>query len=384
MSLLHTENPLVRKAITILVVAGTFAALAGFIMLRAQAETTEDTLTAIYVEPGLTDTGRLESNVDAEIATAVAAGDRILLAAALDGTDATTFTSDLGCEAGANKLRCKKAVEETHLAVLGAVEGLLDAPSPASVDTFASVRGLTQHLRRHPAAGGVTLFMNITGRHDVAPVDLAGPGLSDRIDDVVNTALSSGQFPDDTTGVTAYIIMPFSGDTVHDAAIEEVFSRLFGMTGGHLEYFGQIWTADDYEVELPEFEEQGVTATSTGVRTTISLDAALFDSGSDELRPESLAAIDEVVVRIANLDEVLSIAVIGLADQSGGPDFNLDLTARRADTVRRELLLRLDRAGVDLAEHKVTSHGAGSAEEAGENDQRYRRVDIVVTARSGT
>lgn len=382
MSLLQTENNLVRKLITTLVVAVTFALLAGFVLLRAQAQTTSDSLTAIYVEPGSTDFGHLEANASAEIATAIAAGDRILLAAALDGTDATTFTGDLGCEAGTNKLQCQKDVEEAHLAVLDALDRLLGAPSPASVDAFASVRGLIQHLRRHPAPDGVTLFMNISGRHDVAPVDLTSPGLSDRVDEVVDLALSSGLFPDDTTGVTANVIMPFSGDAAHDAAIEEVFSRLFETTGGQLESFGQTWTADNHEAELPEFEEQGVTGTRTGAQTTISLDSALFDTGSAELRPEFLPAIDEVVLRINDLDEVLSIEVVGFADRSGDPAYNLDLTARRADTVRRELLSRLNLAQVGLAEHQITSHGAGSAPEADENDQRYRRVDIVVTART--
>lgn len=382
MSYLSSENDLVRKLITGLAVSITFGLLAGFVALRAQTETTTDSLTAIYVEPGSLDGSRLAANTTAELASAVAAGDEVLLAAALDGTDATTYTGDFGCGQRANKLQCQRDVDDAHLAALDALDGLLAAPAPAGVDAFASVRGLVQFLSRHQAPDGVTLIMNISGRHDVAPVDLRSAHLGDRIEEVADLALTSGLFPDDTTGVTANIVMPFSGDAAHDAAIEEVFSRLFEATGGRLAYFGQTWTSDGYSAELPPFREQGVTGTRTGAQTTISLNSALFDTDSADLRPESLSVLDEVVTRIADLDDVRSIEITGFADRSGDPAYNLGLTGRRAEAVRGALLARLNLGEVGITQQQVTSRGAGSAPGAGDDDHRYRRVDIVVTART--
>lgn len=380
---LHTENELTRKVFTGVVVVVTFALLAGFVLLRARTTATPERLSAVYVEPGSDEAERLKSNASAQISTAVAAGDRLLLAAALDGTDATTYAADLGCEAGGNKLKCQSDLETAHTEALDSLKAILAAPAPAQVDVFASARGLVQHLQRHAAPDGATLYMNISGRHDIAPVDLNSPGLADRIDDTVEAALSSGLFPEDTTGVVANIVMPFSGDTEQDAALRKVFTQLFDATGGKLASFGQAWTAETHSAQLPSFDEAGVSGTRIGAQTTISLDSALFDTDSAEIRTESLPALDEVGRRISTLGTVRSIEIVGFADGSGDPTYNLELTTRRATAVRDQLLARLDLSKVGLDASQVTANGAGSAPAAGQDDQRYRRVDIIVTATAG-
>jgi len=101
-----------------------------------------------------------------------------------------------------------------------------------------------------------------------------------------------------------------------------------------------------------------------------------FASDSTDLLPESAARLNEIVAAIHDrASEVVSI--VGHSDTSGNEEYNVALSARRAQAVRDQLVAR----GVAAAVFQVSSHGeANPLVPTGDNvrEERNRRVEVVV------
>lgn len=113
-----------------------------------------------------------------------------------------------------------------------------------------------------------------------------------------------------------------------------------------------------------------------------------FDTGKSEIKPESEAAIAEIVKLLKN-DPALRLYVVGHTDSVGAFDYNVKLSQARATAVVRSLV---DQLGIAAA--RLTPYGVGPTAPVSSNDNeqgrsRNRRVELVkappeVTATGGS
>ncbi|PJG85721.1 OmpA family protein [Conservatibacter flavescens] len=85
-----------------------------------------------------------------------------------------------------------------------------------------------------------------------------------------------------------------------------------------------------------------------GQRYTIDADA-LFDfdkSGTGDMNAAGKAKLDEFAAKVRTFDRLNSIRIEGHTDRLGGVEYNLRLSERRAETVRRYLISKGVPAGV--------------------------------------
>jgi outer membrane protein OmpA-like peptidoglycan-associated protein len=102
-------------------------------------------------------------------------------------------------------------------------------------------------------------------------------------------------------------------------------------------------------------------------------DSVNFDFGSDRLAGESLRALDKIVLAMkANPD--WQLAIEGHTDSHGPPEYNQELSERRAEAVK----VHLESAGI--APHRLRALGFGATRPVVPNDGRRdflnRRVDL--------
>jgi len=104
----------------------------------------------------------------------------------------------------------------------------------------------------------------------------------------------------------------------------------------------------------------------------------LFDFDSADLRN---ADIPEVDTYFNNLDrtQISKIVVEGHTDSRGHPDYNVNLSQRRADTVKKYLLSKYS----DIQTEKIETVGFGAARPVADNGnyqgrQKNRRVEFVI------
>ena len=113
-------------------------------------------------------------------------------------------------------------------------------------------------------------------------------------------------------------------------------------------------------------------------RSQIEIDERVyFDTNRATLRPESYALLDEVARVLMDRPDLASVRIEGHTDSRGAPDYNQDLSERRAAAVRTYLVDR----GVEA--HRLDSVGHGLTRplddrEVPEAWDRNRRVEFVL------
>jgi OOP family OmpA-OmpF porin len=118
-----------------------------------------------------------------------------------------------------------------------------------------------------------------------------------------------------------------------------------------------------------------VDATGCSFKEEIKLPGVVFETGSAELKSESLPVLEGAIATLKRYPE-LNIEVAGHTDSRGSDAFNLDLSARRAESV----LKYLHDGGVTNA---LKSRGYGERQPIGSNTsddgrQQNRRVVLRV------
>jgi len=101
-----------------------------------------------------------------------------------------------------------------------------------------------------------------------------------------------------------------------------------------------------------------------------------FEFGSDRLRPESAALIDDVL-KLAQEREPSEVSIIGHSDSKGDADYNYNLALDRAKVVEKII----KDANINLKNISVTSHGENDPLViTGNNvsEEKNRRVEIMV------
>ena len=114
---------------------------------------------------------------------------------------------------------------------------------------------------------------------------------------------------------------------------------------------------------------------SVGCSLTIRLEV-YFDTNSDKIKSESYPDLDRVVEFMTNTVPSASGVVEGHTDSVGNDDYNLKLSQRRADSVRKYLVDK----GVPAARLKAT--GFGEAQPVADNqtaDGRAQNRRVVLT-----
>lgn len=119
------------------------------------------------------------------------------------------------------------------------------------------------------------------------------------------------------------------------------------------------------------------SAFADGLKTTghIAVEGILFETGKSDLKPESSAAIAEVV-KLLKGDATLKLYVVGHTDNVGGLDANMKLSQDRAASVVAAIV----KGGIDAT--RLKSFGNGPYSPVASNDAepgraKNRRVELV-------
>lgn len=123
---------------------------------------------------------------------------------------------------------------------------------------------------------------------------------------------------------------------------------------------------------------------AVGAEIRLSLDSALlFDVGKSALKPEALAAINQLAVQITTFGKGISVTVEGHTDNTGSDGNNLRLSEARANSVWEYLVKQLPHSVA-----KVQIKGFGESRPITSNDTeegraQNRRVDLLIRPTQG-
>jgi OOP family OmpA-OmpF porin len=124
------------------------------------------------------------------------------------------------------------------------------------------------------------------------------------------------------------------------------------------------------------FVNAGEMSRSLADSGKIALYGIYFDTDKDSVRPDSQTTLQEIA-KLLTANRGLKVSVVGHTDNQGTPDYNLDLSRRRAAAVVRELTLKYG-----IAADRLSSFGCGFYAPVASNDTedgkaKNRRVELV-------
>jgi outer membrane protein OmpA-like peptidoglycan-associated protein len=128
-------------------------------------------------------------------------------------------------------------------------------------------------------------------------------------------------------------------------------------------------------------EVDALNAKPTDRGLVLTLGDVLFDTGKADLNPGASRNLDQLVQFLKEHDD-RRVEIDGYTDSVGTDSFNVDLSQRRADTVKAVLVSR----GIDSS--RIVSHGYGKDFQVASNSdasgrQLNRRVEIVIGGENG-
>jgi outer membrane protein OmpA-like peptidoglycan-associated protein len=128
-------------------------------------------------------------------------------------------------------------------------------------------------------------------------------------------------------------------------------------------------------------EVDALNAKPTDRGLVLTLGDVLFDTGKAGLNPGASRNLDQLVQFLTEHED-RRVEIDGYTDSVGTDSFNVDLSQRRADTVKSVLVSR----GIDSS--RIVSRGYGKEFEVASNSeasgrQLNRRVEIVIGGENG-
>ena len=365
---------------TTLIVMAALMALGGVLYgLDAQRDAEDPGLTVIAVEARTQAVDALDADVRAQLDEAATTRQEVLLTATRRSGNIGLHTS-FSCDRRDTDLRCEAEQQEAMSDARRVVDQLVGSDDRAEVDPFVALRRTEHHLARHPVAGSVTVYLNLTGRLDVPGLDLSATGMVASADAVVEAAREADVLPDDCSDWDVHIILPATEDATYDRHRQAVFDALIGACGGVLRSIAERWVDDGLPAPAGVLPKRSApVAEQLG---EFALAEAMFDVGESTLRPGADHAVAEIADHIRALletDAVVRVEVHGFADSQGPDTINEPLSRARAEEVAGHL-----RDRTDLPPDSLTTHGHGSIPDDGaEAAQRAnRRVEVHVYSSS--
>ncbi|MGB0135250.1 Ig-like domain-containing protein, partial [Dokdonella sp.] len=144
--------------------------------------------------------------------------------------------------------------------------------------------------------------------------------------------------------------------------------------------FGQNYRVRDpfrmVEVRTPAPAASAAASEPQVIRNEVRLDGdAFFGFDQSDLRPDAIAALDELVAKLASVSRVSRVSVVGHTDSVGPEDYNQRLSERRAASAKAYLVSR------GIPADQIDTRGAGELDpgfpnDTAENRQKNRRVDV--------
>jgi outer membrane protein OmpA-like peptidoglycan-associated protein len=141
----------------------------------------------------------------------------------------------------------------------------------------------------------------------------------------------------------------------------------------------QLAAAEAAKAKVTKLQNElaALQAKQTDRGMVLTLGDVLFDTGRSELKSGAFSTIDRLATFMRENPE-RTLAIEGFTDSVGSDALNLNLSQRRAESVRAALVSR----GLDGA--RISTQGLGKANPVAGNDtaagrQRNRRVEIVIS-----
>ncbi|HUP50770.1 MAG TPA: OmpA family protein [Thermoanaerobaculia bacterium] len=172
--------------------------------------------------------------------------------------------------------------------------------------------------------------------------------------------------------VAGAVIGNQSGNPRTGAAVGAVVGGAIGAVVGR--------RMDQQERELRQIQGVDVSRPSEGeieVRLTSDI---LFDFDSESLRPQSRQTLNDLADTMRRYSDINYVEVEGHTDSIGADSYNLDLSRRRATSVRDYLVAQ------GIPSNSIVARGYGETQPKGTNQtaegrQLNRRVEIHIRAR---
>lgn len=122
--------------------------------------------------------------------------------------------------------------------------------------------------------------------------------------------------------------------------------------------------------------DAGTMAKEVAATGHIALYGVLFDTDKTDIKPESVAALDEIA-KFLKADSKIGVYIVGHTDNVGGFEHNMSLSLRRAEAVVKELTTKYG-----ISPGRLKAVGTGPVVPLAPNDTeagraKNRRVELV-------
>lgn len=225
------------------------------------------------------------------------------------------------------------------------------------------------------AAADVVGEENVVDNLTISEVDAAVEGTPAKVDSLAAAIGTFGglQSADGSLSDTDLTVNGVANDEAARAATD---GAIEAAAGADVRPGGEITVPEAPEVSLEE-EVDLLQAELDALQDEIR-ENVVFDSNSAELTPAAQGTLDKVAAAMQRFSRPV-VEVGGHTDSVGPPEFNVDLSQRRTDSVQAYL----NGQGVDLA--RLQSIGFGEANPIGDNlteegRLQNRRVEFIARA----
>jgi outer membrane protein OmpA-like peptidoglycan-associated protein len=173
---------------------------------------------------------------------------------------------------------------------------------------------------------------------------------------------------------TGGIVGAFIGKSAGNTALGAIIGGALGGTAGA--FIGR--TMDNQAAEIKQ-TVPGATVTREGEGIIVKFDSGiLFDVDKADLKPEAQTNLQNLATSLQK-NPLTNILIIGHTDNSGAEPYNMDLSVRRATSVKSYL----NSDGIDTL--RLSTQGKGDTEPIADNNtltgrSQNRRVEIVIVA----
>ena len=176
-------------------------------------------------------------------------------------------------------------------------------------------------------------------------------------------------------GVGAMLGQSMSKDKNKGAAV----GAMVGMVAGNL--YAEALEKQEKTLRT-DLAGSGALIYNTGEQLIITLPEGItFDTDSAVIKPQFFSYLNSLARNLVNHSST-TVDVIGHTDNTGTPDYNLELSILRAEAVTSNLVA----LGIDGS--RIRAHGVGEAYPIGDNSTNFgrlqnRRVEIYIIPMRG-